>query len=184
MEIPDNFMSVLGTVSVASVSMTYVLKKYLGTAIEKSVASVYERQLENHKFLLKNSEKVFEYKLNATKVLYKILNDMVPKKTHPEMGWDEACDGIAESFEKHEDVLGNFLCDYQATLSTESLDKVKRAINLCSQGKFSFKWDGDMERELPTYSSLDNANKLFDVLNETVEILRNEVHDLISIPDQ
>ncbi len=176
-------MAVLGTAGFTSVGTAFVLKTFLETGIKESIGSVYKKQLEDHKFLLKNSEKVFQFKLDASKNLYKIFHEILPKRSHPDMDWDEVSEEIAASFSEHEDALDKFLCEYQSTLSPEILRRIRDAINACSDGRFEFYWDSSAQDAVCTSTAKEKASELYDALNEAVEMLRKEVHDMISVPN-
>ena len=175
-------LAILSTGGFTAISTTFVLKTFLETGIKESIGSVYKTQLENHKFLLKNSEKVFQYKLDASKNLYEILHIIIPKKSYPDMDWDDASEIIANSFSKHEDALDKFLCEYQSTLSPEILKRIRQAISACSEGNFEFYWNSSSADAMPNETAKKKAGELYDALNEAVEMLRIEVHEMISVP--
>ncbi|MGV8887994.1 MAG: hypothetical protein ACOH2P_08080 [Pseudomonas sp.] len=176
-------MVVLSAAGFTAVGTAFVLKIFLETGIKESIGGVYKRQLENHKFLLKNSEKVFQFKLDASKALYKIFHDIVPKRSHPDMDWDEASEEIALSFSKHEEALDEFLCEYQSTLSPKILERVRDAISACSDGRFEYYWDSVKQDAACNETAKEKASELYKVLFEAVELLRKEVHDMISGPN-
>lgn len=182
MSTTEIIMAVLGATGFTSISTVYVLKIFLETGIKEAIGSAYKKQLEEHKFLLKNSEKVFQFKLDASKSLYKIYHNMLPKRTHPDMDWDDAIEAIASSFSQHENKLDDFLCEYQSTLSPQILSRVRRAINACSDGRFEFYWDSSALDAVCTDSAKEKASELYYALNEAVEMLREEVHNMISVP--
>ncbi|TGU71419.1 hypothetical protein E4633_13905 [Geomonas terrae] len=175
-------MTALGVGGFTGLTMSFVLKIFLETGIKESVGSVYKKQLEDHKFLLKNSEKVFQYKLDASKSLYKILRDIIPRRSHPDMDWDDACEIIASGFSSHEKALNDFLCEYQSTLSDEILKRVRGAISACSDGHFEFYWDSKQQEPVCTKTAREKATELYDALDVAVEMLRKEVHEMISMP--
>lgn len=178
----ESVMSVLSTAVFTAFGTTLVLRAFLETSIKEYIGSVYKKQLEDHKFLLKNSEKVFQFKLDASKSLYRIFHEMLPRRSHPDMGWDEACEEIAASFRKHEDALDEFLCEYQSTLSAEILKRVRNAINSCSDGRFEFYWDSSAQDAVCSDTAREKASELYKALFEAVEMLRKEVHGMISLP--
>lgn len=183
MDTPEIIMTILGAGGFTALSTAFVLKTFIEAGIKESIGNVYKMQLENHKFLLKNSEKVFQYKLDASKNLYKILHDIIPKRSHLDMDWDEASEVIASSFSAHEDALDKFLCEYQSTLSPKILQRVRNAISACSDGQFEFYWDSSRRDAIYTNTAKEKAGELYDALNEAVEILRKEVHEMISVPN-
>ncbi|WP_102418342.1 hypothetical protein [Vibrio cyclitrophicus] len=154
------------------------VKVGLETGIKEAVSNVYRKELEEHKFLLKNSEAVFNFKLDASKALYKIYLAILPTRNDPEMGWEEACIQISSSFSTHETALNEFLSEYQATLTDETLKRIKKAVSACSDGRCNFYWD-DSQFDANSY---EKANELFKSVEEAVEILRKEVHEMISTP--
>ena len=98
------------------------------------------------------------------------------------MQWDEASEVIAASFSNHENVLDEFLCEYQSTLSPEILMRVRNAISACSAGSFEFYWNSSLHDAVPNDTAKKKAGELYDALNEAVEMLRKEVHEMISVP--
>ncbi len=76
METTDLVMTILGVGGFTGVSTWLVLKIFIETGIKESIGSVYKKQLEDHKFILKNSEKIFQFKLDASKSLYTILHEI------------------------------------------------------------------------------------------------------------
>ncbi len=178
MNASEIILTILGTGSFTTIAV----KTFLETTIRESVGNTYKKQLEDHKFLLKNSEKVFQYKLDASKSLYRILHKISPKQSTPEMDFHEACEEIASSFSNHENMLDDFLCEYQATLSPEILNKIRAAITACSNGKFGFDWDSSSEDVVCTRTAIENAELLYTAVYEAVEMLREEVHDMITFP--
>lgn len=183
MSAAEIIMVVLSSAGFTAVGTAFVLKTFLETGIKESIGSVYKKQLEDHKFLLKNSEKVFQFKLDASKSLYRIFHEILPKRTHPDMDWDEASEEIASSFSQHEDQLDKFLCEYQSTLSPEILERVRSAITACSDGRFEFYWDSTAQDAKCTDTAREKASELYKALNEAVEMLRKEVHNMISAPN-
>ena len=182
MKTPEIIMTVLSTSVVTGGIVGFIVKTVLETGIRESIGSVYKKQLEDHKFRLKNSETVFKYKLNASKSLYKILHDILPKNPYPGMEWDDACEEIASSFSKHQVALNEFLCEYQSTLSFEILKRVRKATVACADGNYEFYWDQQIQNEVCTDSAKEKANELYEALQVAVEMLREEVHEMISVP--
>ncbi len=81
------------------------------------------------------------------------------------------------------DALNNFLCEYQSTLSPKILQRVRHAISACSDGQFEFYWDSLRHDAICTNTAKEKANELFEALDEAVEMLRKEVHEMISVPN-
>lgn len=180
METYEIIMAMLGTAGLTALSTGYVFKSFLENGIEASISSAYKKQSEEHKHQLKNSEKVFEYKLEASKILYKILRDIQPKQSHPRLDWSDVCEEIVSRFSKHEATLDEFLCEYQATLSPAVLKRLRRAVISCADGQFELYWDLKAQDPKHTKTAIDKANELYESLNEAVDMLRNEVHVMIS----
>jgi hypothetical protein len=182
METSEVIMTVLGAAGFTGVSTGFVLKVFLEAGIKESIGGVYKKQLEDRKSLLKNSEKIFQYKLDASKRLYKILHELLPKRTNPDMDSYEAYGAIAGSFSSHEDALDDFLCDYQATLSPAILERVRKAVNACSDGKIDFNFDSSTQGTICSDAAIEKAEELNKSLLEAVEMLRKEVHQMIYVP--
>lgn len=172
------FLEIVTAAGFSAVGVGAFVKIGLETGIKEAVSNVYRKELEEHKFLLKNSEAVFNFKLEASKALYKIYLGILPKRDDPSMDWEEACTQISSSFSSHETALNEFLSEYQATLTDETLKRVKKAVSACSDGRCNFYWD-DPQYEANSY---EKANELFKSVEEAVEILRKEVHEMISTP--
>ncbi|KGR32635.1 hypothetical protein OA39_05000 [Vibrio campbellii] len=172
------FLEILSAAGFSAAGVGAIVKLGLETDIKEAISNVYRKELEEHKFLLKNSEAVFNFKLEASKALYKIYLNILPKREHPDMDWEEACIQISSSFEIYEKELNEFLCEYQATLTDDILKRIKKAISACSDGSYAFYWDAP---QFDT-NSYEKANELFDSIQEAVEILRREVHEMISTP--
>lgn len=144
-------------------------------SIQNSIDNFYKKQLESHKSALKNSEKIFNYKLKASVELYKIIHQMMPEKNHPDMDWSEACELIAQSFHLHEKALDNFLCKYQAALSENVFIRIKKAVYKCSEGRFEFDWDSSTENAIVTSKGIHKAEELCKSLDEAMNMLRQEL---------
>ncbi len=175
-------MTILGVGGFTGVSMAFVLKQFLKTSIKESIGSIYKKQLETHKFLLKNSEKVFQYKLDASKALFKIFYEIAPERTTPDMDIHDAFEQIASSFPSHEKALDEFLCEYQATLSPKILERVRSAISACSDGKFEYYWDNRNDEPVTSRTAIQKAEELYQALSDATEELREELHEMISSP--
>lgn len=178
MNTSEIILTILGTGGFTTIAV----KTFLETTIKESIGTAYKKQLEEHKFLLKNSEKVFQYKLDASKSLYKVLHEITPKKSNPDMDFYEACEEIASSFLSHENALDDFLCEYQATLSPEILQRVHAAVAACSDGRFEFYFDSSVDDIVCSSYGIAKAELLYKVISEAVEILRAEVYEMITIP--
>ncbi|PQJ84543.1 hypothetical protein [Aliivibrio sifiae] len=182
MEIAENIFTILGAMGFTSVGTAFMLKTFIQTGIKESISNIYKKELEVHKFYLKNSEMVFKYKLEASKKLYKIRQSIIPKITNSDMDWDDAKEEIASSFEVYEKALDEFLCEYQATLSADVLKRICDAVSACSKGQFGYYWKPYDSSPTCTQSAKDNASELLEAIDEAAELLRKEVHSLISVP--
>jgi len=69
METSEIIMFILGASGFTAVGTAFILKVFLEVGIKESIGSVYKKQLEDHKFLLKNSEIVFKYKLGRVNTI-------------------------------------------------------------------------------------------------------------------
>lgn len=68
--------------------------------------------------------------------LYKLFYSLLPKQTHPDMDWYEACDEIALSFQTNEIKINDYLIKYSSFISEEIIKKLENAKTICSEGKF------------------------------------------------
>lgn len=167
------------TTSAAGISIGFILKIFLETGIKEALSQVYKKDLENYKFYLKNSEKVFEFKLNASKEMYKLSRDIKPEKSHPDMDWHEACEQIAYDFSAYEKKLNNFMCEYHATLSEDIYERIHKAISACAIGNSGVTIASTDQPPICNETATQKASELFDALQEAVDMLRKEVQDMI-----
>jgi hypothetical protein len=178
----DIFLSIFFSTTVASGLVFLCIKTFLTTGIKESVAAVYKQQLEVHKFRLSNSEKVFQFKLDASQRLCRLYHNILPEQTHPDQEFDEVIPHIADCFDQHEAELVDFLCEYQATLSNDVLHKIRTAISACSDGKFGFYWTDDKTGgPTCTPEAGEMATVLVKTIREATESLRKEVHEMITV---
>ena len=59
-------------------------------------------------------------------------------------------------------------CDFQATLSPESLERVRKAISACSDGRFEFHWNSEQQEPEVTTTGMEKADELINALAEAV----------------
>jgi DNA-directed RNA polymerase delta subunit len=112
---------------------------WLGKRQLALLQSDISKELEQHKSKLKFNEKFQDNQLEASSKLYKIMKNIVPDKSCPEMSWDEACHEIADNFEIIEKQLAEFLGDHYTTLPPDIYEIIQETEYLCSNGKLELR---------------------------------------------
>jgi len=141
----------------------------------ESFKSDLSKEAERHRIRLKKSEFIFEKEFEAASKLVALIRDINPKMTNPEMDWYDACDDMALSFPKTENVLHEFMRNHGAVLP----DGVKHLLSIChgiaAENKFEIDANGVSTK------SNSAAEALFDNLKQAeIEILK-QVHGQVSI---
>ena len=160
----------------------HLVKSVIDEAVKVSFAKHIEEyklqlscELEKQKFILKNSETIFNQQLEALNKLRTIFRHTLPQKRHPDMDWYEACEEIAGSFSAHAAELDEFICVYGTVLPSDSLGKLETAASLANDGTFQFYWDHKRDNVVATKEAIDTANAMFDAIREAVSSLESEV---------
>lgn len=158
-----------------SIAAYFLVQTLVQSGIEKAVEHNFSKKLESQKSSLKKSEVYFTQQLEALSHLRTLLRKMIPRKCHPDMEWDEACEQIAEGFSKHEDALSDFLCRYEAVLPKTVSSEIQLAISRASEGTFEFMWNSDRKDAEPTSAAIGSAGALYDHLKKAIEYLQVHV---------
>ncbi|MFA7270067.1 MAG: hypothetical protein WC073_12030 [Sterolibacterium sp.] len=172
--------SILWGLSVAGFGYlgTYFLVKTLvKSGIEKAIELNFNKRLESEKTSLKKSEVYFTLQLEALSQLHTLVRKMLPGRSHPDMDWEDACEGIAQRFSKHEDALVEFLCRHEAVLPKAIAREIQGAASLAGDGTFQFSWNGkDAE---PTYEAIKTAGEMYSQLEEAIKHLQAYVNSQV-----
>jgi hypothetical protein len=132
----------------------------------------YLQDTEKYKTSLKKSEFIFEKEYQAASEFVALLWSIHPTSEHQDMDWDEACDQIAFSFDKHETTLRRFLAKHGAVLSKETRNLLGRCISLAADGKFRVGPEIDADTNV-----LNMADCFYTKLCEVEQALLNIVRD-------
>lgn len=186
----ETVISILATGGFTAFGGAFLIKVFVESGIKNVVKLNFDKQLESYKTTLsteleglksslKNSEVYFELQLKALTELRALYRKFLPRKTHPDMEWDEACREIADKFPAHADSLLGYLCGHEAVLPEVVREKVEQAHHMASEGRFEYSWDSKIEAALPTEEGERIANRLNDVLVEAIKsfqsILENKI---------
>ena len=177
-----DFKDLFGIIALTITGSGIFWKVLIENGIKESINTFFQKKLEDYKFILKNSEKVFQFKLDASKELFKIAQDIIPEKTHPDMDWSEACEQITLNYGWLEESLNKFLCEYHATLSPNLYERIQNARKSCFIVKSGVTIDSLDQPPRFNSDAIENAGKLFDIINEAVDVLRIEVQAMIAPP--
>jgi len=178
------------------VAVAFLLKVLLKSGIEETVKINFSKHLESHKahlsqeieklkLSLKKSETIFAQQLEALTKLRRVFRKLLPKKHHPDMDWDEACEEMANSFSAHADSIDEVICAYGAVLPKDVLTKLELAVSLATDGRFQFEWNSEKEDADATREAISTANELYECLKESVDLLQAAVDEQVSMqPDR
>jgi len=150
------------------------------TKITENIKGNIQGDIEQLKASLSRHDHIFKYKLEAFKELNKIWFKLVPKKTSPDMDFDDACEIIGKDFSKHEDDLIDYLSEYAPALSKEVSKKLTTAMFAASEGQFEYYWHNDANTYDLNTEGMQSAQDLYNSLDTALKILRKEIDDLIS----
>jgi hypothetical protein len=127
------------------------------------------KELEDFKTRLKKSEFVFQKQYEAASSFVALKSDILPTHRFPEMEWTDACENIAEKFDKVERQLRTFVSVHGAVLSSEALKRIESAEARAGEGKFEVHGD-EVSRE-----GTELADEMWDDLKAVEELLLKEV---------
>lgn len=91
------------------------------------------------------------------------------------MDWEEACEGIAEGFSKHEEALVEFLCRYEAVLPKEASSDIQNAISHAGDGQFEFVWNSERGEVETTSAAIKSADAMYEHIHRAIEHLQSHV---------
>jgi len=131
----------------------------------------FAKEIESHKNQLAYDATFFNNLFDASNSLYVITQNVLPKRSYPDMCWDEACEEIALSFEEIEKELDDYLKKYFTPLPPDIVESIHLAISNCSEGKF------ETSREAASRKGIKLAGELFEILNSTSIKLKSFVDE-------
>ena len=145
-----------------------------------SIDHTFSKRLENHKTqlakdleklksLLKNTELIFQKKLDALTSLIKLSYDVLPEKYHPDMEWDEACDEIAINFEKIGKEIEGILTSFEPVMPNNVTKLLNESLTICTNGKFEVTNDVSEEGN-------KMADKLFSKIQQSIKLFKNNLN--------
>jgi hypothetical protein len=172
--------------AVIAVAVVFVLRNAVKTSIEEGVKFGFSKALEEHKAQLtqeieaaktslKFSETRFSKQFEALVALRRYFRRLLPKKSHPDMEWDEAMERVADRFSKHLDELEEFLFAHEAVLPTPVLERLEQAINKATDAQFEFDWNSKDEEAYARPEAIKLANGFYDDVKTAVEGLQKTV---------
>jgi len=150
------------------------------TEITENIKGNIQSDIEQLKTSLSRHDHIFQYKLEAFKELNKMWFKLVPKKTSPEMDFDDACEVIGAGFSKHQDSLIDYLAEYAPALSKAVSKKLTTAMRAASDGQFEFYWNDSLNTYDLQSSGIQSAKDLYNALDEALTLLRREIDELIT----
>jgi hypothetical protein len=129
-----------------------------------------DEEMESYKIKLKKSEFLFQKEFEAASELVALIRGFMPTYKHPLMDWYEACDEIAQDFNKIEVRLDDYLSKHGAILKENIVDLISSCIAIAGEYKF----------EATSNSVSDAANlaadDMYKKLKEAETIVLHQVH--------
>lgn len=131
-----------------------------GDAEIERIRSEAGRTLESYKVRLRKSEFIFERQFLAANAVIKLFSEFSPRKSNPNMDWNDAMEEVAANSYKTEMSLRAFMIEHGAALSVDARAKLESAISDAN--------DIHMRE-------FDDAHAAADVLHGKIEDLRNSL---------
>jgi hypothetical protein len=126
---------------------------------------------ESHKVKLKKSEVFFAKELEATSAFISLYRSILPRHHMPNMDWHDACDAIAEKFDKIEIALDDFLATHGAAIQDDVVAILVGCLGIAGDHKFEI--DGP---EVPA-SANKAAGQLYEELKAAERKMLKHVRD-------
>lgn len=128
------------------------------------------QETESYKLKLKKSELIFEKEFEAASRFVALRRSFMPTYSHPEKDWSEACDEIAQNFEKIAEELNAYLAEFGAVLQDDAKDIISKCKTIAAINKF--------EADSTSVSMKANmaADELYDKLEDAEKALLEQVH--------
>jgi len=108
------------------------LKREADAELER-VKAALNRELEEHKARLKRSDFLFEREFLAASAMLKLYDDVYPKKSHPDMDWDDAMEEVAAHAGATRTKLDLFVIEHGAALAADLRKELGRASSLATE---------------------------------------------------
>lgn len=181
----DNILAILGVAGFTAFGASFLIKLLVGKGIESAIELNFDKHLETFKseltkeverlrLSLKNSEIFFSRQLSALTELRKMSRKMLPRKSHPEMDFHDACWDVATEFSKHADNLDEFLYNHEPVLPPEILKLVEKAAVLSNEGSFEYTVSNTSE-PIVSRRGIKMAEELYELVREATLSLQKAV---------
>ena len=93
-----------------------------------------QKDLEDHKTLLRKEEFLFQKEFEATSVFISLCILLLPRRTDPTMDWDEACERFVYKYEETKKSLESYIAIHGAALQVDMLKNLTETIREISVG--------------------------------------------------
>lgn len=135
-------------------------KSELGRETERLKGELAQ-EAETHKLALKKQELIFNKEVEAASAFIKMHREIMPKYSHPDMDWDDACEQVASEFGKTEGKLEQFIVEHGAIVIPDAREMLSELKTLSSHHKFH---GYDDENEIITPDAKKKAGELIEKL--------------------
>lgn len=137
----------------------------------ESLRNRLTQDTESYKIKLKKSEFIFQKEFEAASEFVGLIRNFLPKYSHPDMDWGDACDEIAICFEDIETLLSSYLSKHGAILQDDVKDLITDCIGIAGKNKF----ETNITEKVPFHVN-EEASKLYKKLKDAEKSLINQVH--------
>lgn len=141
----------------------------------ESLRNKLTQDTESFKVKLKKSEFIFQKEFEAISEFVSLKRSFLPTFSRPQMDWYEACDDIAQKFNRIEKSLNSFIAKHGAVLTKELSDLLSYSAGIAGENKF------DVSITDVPPSANKAAQELMTKLDEVEEKLLDKVHSQSSI---
>ncbi len=192
-EIVVNFgssvVALLGGGGVVLVGICAFLSKFIADRTVESHKATLNEELERlknelakesefHKLKLRKAEILFDRELEAVAEFSTLYRQIMPRYSHPDMDWDDACDNVAARFSTIEEQLENYLTKHAPVLTEALREKLRQCKTTASHNKFT---EYEMPEDQATATSKAAAGRLLEELvhieSGLFALVRNETRD-------
>ncbi len=136
------------------------------------------KESELHKLKLRKAEILFDRELEAVAEFGTLYRQIMPRYSHPDMGWDDACDDVASRFTTIEEQLENYLTKHAPVLTEALREKLHHCKTTASHNKFT---EYEMPQDQAAATIKAAAGELLEELKNAESglfaLVRNETRD-------
>ncbi len=160
----------MGFKSIIISSITIILSFILGSVVTIFFKPLADKKIEKCRKKLNTYELISKKQLESADKFSEFYENLLSKKTHPDMEWEEAMEEMIFKSNSYLDFLTNFLASYRVCFDKDILDLLENCKN-----KASYCRDVLMEMNDPgeIYYSYKSGEDFYNCIKETYEYIKN-----------